>query len=224
MTNRFIKAKRVFKVEEEEEEQDVPETAIPENNQGITPPGTYARECGVLFLTSIFDMDSVRPLVSSIVEYNLMPPELRPERITMFINSPGGRIDACKMLVDTMWMSEIPVDTFAIGEACSCGIITLMAGHHRMATPSCEIMSHQYSGGSGGKEHEIYGRIKSFEMMTDWMESHYKTCTGLSKKKIRKELLGPTDVWLSPKEAMAYNIIDEIVPIKHPWDKKKKAK
>jgi len=179
--------------------------------QQMLPPGTYMRENGILMLTDKFEMASVMPIVHQIFEYNMMEPELAPERITLMINSPGGRIDSCLTLIDAMNTSEIPVDTMASGLAASCGILTLMAGDIRYASKSAQIMSHQYAAGSSGKEHELYGRVKSFEQTSEWMVDHYKECTGLSEKKIRKELLGPTDVWLSPQEALSFNIIDQVV-------------
>jgi len=177
----------------------------------MLPPGTYMRENGILMLTGKFEMEVIMPLVHQIFEYNMMEPELAPERITLMINSPGGRIDSCLTLVDAMFTSEIPVDTMASGLAASCGIITLMAGANRFASKSAQIMSHQYAAGSQGKEHELYGRVKSFEHTSEWMVDHYKHCTGLSEKKIRKELLGPTDVWMSAQEAKGFNIIDQVV-------------
>ena len=179
--------------------------------QQMLPPGTYMRENGILMLTGKFDMETIIPIVHQIFEYNMMEPELAPERITLMINSPGGRVDSCLTLIDAMNTSEIPVDTMASGLAASCGILTLMAGDVRYASKSAQIMSHQYAAGSQGKEHELYGRMKSFEQTSEWMVDHYKHFTGLSEKKIRKELLGPTDVWLSPQEALSFNIIDQVV-------------
>lgn len=177
----------------------------------LQQPGHYAREGGILMLHDDFKKDTIAPLVHSIVEYNLMPKELQPERITLVINSPGGYIDSCLMLIDAMKTSSIPVDTFAMGLAASCGVMTLMAGAHRRASATAQIMSHQYAAKSAGKEHELFGRMKSFEHTSQWMEEHYMKCTGLTLKKIRKHLLRPTDVWLSAAEAKAYNIIDEVV-------------
>ena len=177
----------------------------------MAQPGTYNRESGLLFLADDFKKETTLPLVMAITEYNLMEEELAPNRITLMINSPGGRVDSCLMLIDAMKTSSIPVDTFCTGLAASCGILTLMAGEHRMASSTAQIMSHQYAAGASGKEHELYGRIKSFEHTSEWMETHYAECTGLSVKKIRKHLLGPTDVWLSAAEALSYNIIDQVV-------------
>jgi ATP-dependent Clp protease protease subunit len=182
----------------------------------MSQPGTYNRENGLLFLHDSFHKETILPLVMAITEYNLMEEELAPERITLMINSPGGRVDSCLMLIDTMKTSGIPVDTFCTGLAASCGILALMAGAHRMSSSTAQIMSHQYAAGASGKEHELYGRMKSFEHTSEWMETHYAECTGLSVKKIRKHLLGPTDVWLSAAEAQSYNIIDQII---NPYDK-----
>ena len=52
-------------------------------------------------------------------------------------------------------------------------------------------------------------------MSTERLIRHYKRCTGLSETKIRKVLLPPEDVWLSPEEALKYKLIDNIV---EPWD------
>ena len=188
------------------------------STEGPPPPtsslkqqGSYLYKNGILTLADSFKQETVIPLVHSIMEYNLMEEELQPERITLIINSPGGRIDSCLTLIDAMLSSEIPVDTFCTGMAASCGVVTLMAGKRRTASLTAQIMSHQYSAGSGGKEHELFGRVKSFEHTSAWMEQHYQACTGLTVKKIRKKLLCPTDVWMNANEAKHYNIIDEIV-------------
>lgn len=177
----------------------------------MMPPGTYLRENGIIMLTGEFSMETVMPLVTTIFEYNLMELELAPERITLMINSPGGRIDCCLTLIDAMQTSEVPVDTMASGLAASCGIMVLMAGDTRFASKTAQMMSHQYAAGSQGKEHELYSRVKAFEHTSEWMVDHYRECTGLSEKKIRKHLLGPTDVWLSAQEALSFNIIDKVI-------------
>ena len=72
-------------------------------------------------------------------------------------------------------------------------------------------MSHQYSWGSGGKEHELFAKIKQFEISTEKMMDHYKKCTGKDKKYIRKHLLPESDMWLTPEEAIEHGIADKII-------------
>ena len=76
--------------------------------------------------------------------------------------------------------------------------------------PNTSILSHQYSWGSAGKEHELFARVREFELSSDRLLTHYKKCTGMSEKKIREVLLPPEDKWLSAKEAIQYGIADKI--------------
>lgn len=176
----------------------------------MMPPGSYLRENGVLWLNDKFDKENIYPLIVAIQEYNLMEEELAPQQIKLFINSPGGEVHWCLPLINAIKMSEIPVITIADGLAASCGIILLMCGDKRIATSNTSLMSHQYSAGSAGKEHELYGRMKHFESVSDRAMHIYRKHTKKTEKYIRKNLLCPTDVWLTPEEALTHNIIDEI--------------
>ena len=139
--------------------------------------------------------------------------ETRLPQLTIIINSPGGDVHAAFALIDTMKASTIPIKTVGLGLIASCGFLIFIAGKKgsRILTPNTSILSHQYSWGSAGKEHELYARVKEFELSTARMMAHYKKCTGLSEKKNREKLLPAEDVWLSAKEAVKYGIADKIV-------------
>ena len=177
----------------------------------VQAPGSYVREAGILFLTDKFDQEHIMPLVGQIYEYNLMPEELRPDVITLVINSPGGSVHSAFHLIDAMMMSDVPVNTIGHGLVASCGVLTIMAGQHRMLTHNTSVMSHQYSWGSQGKEHELHAKIKEFDMAGDRMESHYKKFTKKSVKYIRKHLLHATDEWLTPDECLKHGIVDKVI-------------
>lgn len=179
--------------------------------QDMKPPGTYSRENGILWLNDKFNKDTVYPLIVAIQDYNLMPKGLAPEEIKLYINSPGGEVAWLFPIVNAIRNSSIPVTTIVDGQACSCGIALLMAGHKRIAMDTASLMSHQYSSGAAGKEHELYSRVKSFEMMSDKLVGHYRKYTKKSERYIRKHLMPESDVWLSPDEALKHNIIDMIL-------------
>ena len=80
----------------------------------------------------------------------------------------------------------------------------------RLLTPNTSILSHQFSWGSFGKEHELFAAVKEFDLTTKRMIKHYKKCTGLSDADIRKYLLPPQDVWLSAPEALKLGICDNV--------------
>ena len=115
-------------------------------------------------------------------------------------------------VIDTMKGSSIPIHTLGLGQISSCGILTFMAGAkgHRVLTPNTTILSHQYSWGTSGKEHELIAASRAFDLISEKMIGLYRSCTGLSDKKIREVLLPPQDIWLSAQEALKYGIADKI--------------
>jgi ATP-dependent Clp protease protease subunit len=121
-------------------------------------------------------------------------------------------MDACFALIDIMKGSRIPIHTYGIGCIASCGLLLFLTGKkgNRILTPNTSILSHQYSWGSYGKEHELFAKVKEFNLTTHRMLKHYKKCTGMTEKQIRKYLLPPEDVWLSAEEAKQYGICDEV--------------
>jgi len=178
-----------------------------QENQNQGPP---MGEKGMYLMMSEFSQDTVKPIVEWIINENLAPK--KKSHLTLIICSPGGDVNACFALIDTMKGSSIPVRTVGVGMIASCGLLTFIAGEkgHRVLTPNTSILSHQYSWGSFGKEHELYGVVKEYELTSKRMVDHYKKCTGLSDKQIREKLLPATDVWLDAKEAKKLNICDKI--------------
>jgi len=176
-------------------------------------PGMLMYESGIMYFSDGFDSSTTKPVINTIIEKNLLPNSQRPKELTLVINSPGGQVHSAFALIDTMKGSAIPVKTVGLGMIASCGLLTFMSGKkgRRVITPNTSILSHQYSWGSVGKEHELFARVREFELSTARMMNHYKKCTGLSEKKVRDILLPPEDRWLSAKEAVKYGIADKIV-------------
>ena len=177
-----------------------------------TPPGQMMWDAGIFYFADGFNYESTKPVVNWIIEKNLMPSNERPKELTLIINSPGGSVHAAFALIDVMKGSAIPIKTVGLGLIASCGILTFMSGTkgRRIITPNTSILSHQYSWGSGGKEHELFARVREFELSSERMLEHYKKCTGLKEKVIRDILLPAQDVWLSAEEAKRLKICDKI--------------
>ena len=196
-----------------ESKKDKDKNAQPKPQAQQLQPGMMMWEAGIMYFSDGFDSNTTKPVIQTIIEKNLMPNSQRPNELTLVINSPGGQVHSAFALIDTMKGSAIPVKTVGLGMIASCGLLTFMSGTkgRRVITPNTSILSHQYSWGSGGKEHELFARVREFELSTARMLEHYKKCTGLSEKKVRDILLPPEDRWLSAKEAVKYGIADKIV-------------
>ncbi len=177
------------------------------------PPGTLLKENGIIFMDQEFNQENCMPLVKMIMEYNLMPEEKAPDIIHLYINSPGGLVASAFHLIDVIKQSRIPVHTYGMGMIASCGVLLMMSGQkgHRYLTQNTAVMSHVYSSGSGGKEHELYARLKSFEMTSERMMSHYVKCTGKNEAYVRKHLLPESDVWLNADEAVGHGLADHVI-------------
>lgn len=130
--------------------------------------------------------------------------------LNLIICSPGGDLNAAFAVIDTMKGSHIPVRTIGLGQIASAGLLMFIAGDNgsRILTPNTSILSHQYSWGSFGKEHELFAQVKEFDLTTKRLITHYKKCTGLEEQIIRDKLLPPQDVWLSAQEAKKLNLCD----------------
>jgi ATP-dependent Clp protease, protease subunit len=156
------------------------------------------------------NLASAKNVVEWIFEANFA--EERPALLNLIICSPGGDLNAAFSVIDVMRGSAIPVRTIGLGQIASAGLMIFIAGTkgHRLLTPNTSILSHQYSWGAFGKEHELFATVKEFDLTTKKMIEHYKKCTGLQEKKIRDVLLPPQDMWLSGEEAKKLGLCDDI--------------
>jgi ATP-dependent Clp protease protease subunit len=147
-----------------------------------------------------------------ILEANVVPEEERPKSLILFINSEGGELPAAFAIIECMRGSSVPVQTVALGNICSAGLIIFMNGKKgfRTVTPTCSIMSHNYSTGIIGNHHELLAVQKELNYTHKRILDTYKRCTGLSDKIITEKLIGAQDNWLTPKEAVDFGIADRI--------------
>ena len=182
-----------------------------QQQQGYPDPSTELFMRGHHVFMGEVSQETMKPLIDWIIAENYNK-EKKKKELTLGICSPGGDLNACFALVDVMKGSKIPIRTIGMGMIASCGLLMFISGEkgRRVLTPNTSILSHQYSWGSFGKEHELFAAVKEFDLTTRRMIDHYKKCTGLSEEDIRKYLLPPQDVWLSAKEAKKLGLCDSI--------------
>ena len=182
-----------------------------EKPQSTTDPASDLFQRGFHVFMGEVTQETMLPIINWIISANFSK-EKKHEELTLGICSPGGDLNACFALVDVMKGSKIPIRTIGMGMIASCGLVLFISGTKgkRVLTPNTSILSHQYSWGTYGKEHELFAQVKEYDLTTERMINHYKKCTGLSEKDIRQYLLPPHDVWLSAKEAKKLGLCDEI--------------
>ena len=170
---------------------------------------------GIFFLNSDIHSGSVGDVIQFILEANLNI-ECDWKFITLIINSPGGYVTDGFALIDIMHGSRIPIHTIGIGMIASMGLQIFLAGEkeHRILTTNCMILSHQFAGGSWGKEHELVAGRTQMDNISEMVMRHYKRTTGLTEAVIKEKLLPPQDIWLTAKQAKELGICDVVKDIK----------
>ncbi len=162
----------------------------------------------IIFLGSPID-DQVANLV--IAQLLFLEGEDPDRDVMIYINSPGGSVDAGLGIYDAMQYIKPPVMTICVGMAASMGSLLLAAGTKgkRYALPHSRIMIHQPWGGTQGKATDVQiwteELLKAYESITDIYVKH----TGQERAKVREDL--QRDYFLSAEQAKAYGVVDEIM-------------
>ena len=134
-----------------------------------------------------------------------------PERdISIYINSPGGVVTSGLAIYDTMQYLRAPVSTICIGMAASMASVLLAAGApgKRYALPNSRIMIHQGSGGFRGNTPDVLIQVRELEELNNRLHGILARHTGQTAEKIARDT--ERDYFLSPEQAKAYGIIDEV--------------
>src|SRR5437016_3952720 len=135
-----------------------------------------------------------------------------PDReIQMYINSPGGQVDAGLAIYDTMHLIQPQVATTCIGMAASMGAVLLAGGSKgkRSALPNSRILIHQTSAGFQGTAADIEVQAREIIRMNARLQEMMAADTGQSVERISHDI--NRDYWMSAMEAKDYGVIDMIV-------------
>jgi ATP-dependent Clp protease protease subunit len=135
-----------------------------------------------------------------------------PDRdIQMYLNTPGGSVDAGLAIYDTMQLITPPVATTCIGICASMGAWLLAGGAKgkRAALPNARILIHQASAGFQGTAADIEVQAREILRLEARMQELLAADTGQSVERIARDI--NRDYWMSAGEARDYGIVDLIV-------------
>lgn len=136
--------------------------------------------------------------------------EKRP--ITIYINSPGGHVDAGLVIYDMIQAYDGPIDMYCVGMAASMGAIIFASGQkgRRYILPHSKVMIHEplISGGVGGSATSIKQTADSILATKAELAEILVKHTGKSPEEVEKAI--SFDNYMSAKEAIEFGICDEI--------------
>ncbi|HVP39610.1 MAG TPA: ATP-dependent Clp protease proteolytic subunit, partial [Candidatus Saccharimonadales bacterium] len=117
----------------------------------------------IIFLGTTIDDTVANVVVAQMLFLEAQDPD---RDIYLYLNSPGGAVNAGLAIYDTMQFIKPPVATICMGQCASMAAVLLAAGASgkRSALPHSRIMIHQLLGGTQGQATDI--EIYTREMLT----------------------------------------------------------
>jgi ATP-dependent Clp protease protease subunit len=148
---------------------------------------------------------------SSIVSQILYLVNQSKEKITIYINSPGGSVyDGLGIRDMIEWAKNkgVIVETIVVGLAASMGALLASSGtkKYRKALPSSSLMVHQPSGGTDGTVTDMKIHIAEADRLKSLLNTIMTQNTGNPDIVEQME----RDKWLTPQQAIDLGLIDEI--------------
>jgi ATP-dependent Clp protease protease subunit len=136
-----------------------------------------------------------------------------PQEINIYINSPGGEVNAGLMIYDLITSAKMPVNTYCVGMAASMGALLFASGTHgnRYILPHSSVMIHepliQY--GVGGSASTIKNTAESIIKTRDQLNAILAQHTGKTKEEVDKAT--EFDHFMTAEEAVEFGLCDQIV-------------
>jgi len=131
--------------------------------------------------------------------------------ITIYINSPGGSVQAGLAIFDTMQYIPCDVNTVCFGMAASMGAFLLSSGTKgkRRSLPNSRIMIHQPLGGSQGEATDLEITAKLMLHTKEVLNTYMAAFSEQPIDKLRSDT--ERDFYMTPDEALQYGLIDSVI-------------
>ena len=161
-----------------------------------------------LFLTGDINSDTANGFLK---EFLYLENE-SPEPVTIYINSPGGEINAGLVIYDVIQASSLPITMVCTGMAASMAAILLAGGQEgrRLILPHSKVMIHEplLAGGVGGSASSIRNISDSILETREIVNKILAKHTGKTLKEINKAT--SFDNYMNAEEAVAFGICDAV--------------
>ncbi|HEY8394609.1 MAG TPA: ATP-dependent Clp endopeptidase proteolytic subunit ClpP [Thermaerobacter sp.] len=183
---------------------------IEQTNRGERAYDIYSRllKDRIVFIGTPIDDVVANSVIAQLLFLQTDDPD---KDISVYINSPGGSVDAGLAIYDTMQHIKPDVATYCVGLAASMGAILLAGGTKgkRYALPHSRIMIHQPHSQVGGTaaDVKIYADqlLKLRQVANEILAKH----TGQPLERIERDT--ERDFFMTAEEAKAYGIIDHVL-------------
>ncbi len=162
----------------------------------------------IIFIGAPLDDDIANLVIAQLLYLEKEDPE---RDVLLYINSPGGSVSAGFGVYDTMQFIRCDVATYCLGMAASMAAVILAAGTKgkRYALPNSTILLHQLAGGFKGQATDIDIHAKEILRLKKLLNEVLARHTGQDIARVERDT--DRDNFMTPEEAVAYGIIDEVI-------------
>ncbi|MDR1180181.1 MAG: ATP-dependent Clp protease proteolytic subunit [Spirochaetales bacterium] len=131
--------------------------------------------------------------------------------VKIFIDSPGGDVDAGYAIIDMMAFIKPDVWTIGMGLVASAGALILLGApkEHRVGLPHSHYLIHQPLSGLRGVATDIGIHARELEKVRDRINRFIADETGKPLDQVVRDT--DRDFWMSAEEARAYGLLSAIV-------------
>lgn len=133
------------------------------------------------------------------------------KNITMYIDSPGGDVDAGYAIFDMIRFIKAPVTLVGMGLIASAATLVLLAvpKERRIGLPNSHYLIHQPMSGMKGVATEIEIHAQEMAKTREKIDKLIASETGQDLAQVSKDT--DRDYWLNAEEALKYGLISKIV-------------
>jgi len=183
---------------------------VESTNRGERAFDIYSRllKDRIIFIGTPIDDQVANLIIAQLLFLQSEDPE---KDIAVYINSPGGQVTAGLAIYDTMQYVRPPVSTICIGMAYSMGAVLLAGGAagRRYALPHANILIHQPWGGMQGQASDIQIHAKEILRTRELLNGILAKHTSQPIERVQQDT--ERDYFLTPEQAKAYGLIDDII-------------
>ena len=161
--------------------------------------------------TIILSGEVDKDLAEKVVTQLLLLEAAGDEPIKIFIDSPGGDVDAGYAIFDMIRFVKPDVYTIGMGLVASAGALILLAANkeHRLGFPNSHYLIHQPLSGIRGVATEIEIHAKELEKLRVKLNHLISKETGQDISKVEKDT--DRDFWMNADESVEYGLISGII-------------
>jgi ATP-dependent Clp protease protease subunit len=129
--------------------------------------------------------------------------------IKIYINTPGGDLNAVFSIISSIKISQTPVHTITIGTGYSGGFFIGICGHKRFAYPYSSFLFHEGCSANEGDAHKFIQNAEFYKTQLSILKKITIDNTKIKETKYDKHR--KDDWYFDAEEALKYGVIDEII-------------